>query len=212
LIGVISPWNFPFLLSLIDAIPALFAGCSIIIKPSEVTPRFTRSLMQAIANTPHLKDVLSIVLGDGALGAKLISHVDGICFTGSVDTGRKVAVSAAQQLIPAFLELGGKDAALVFEDVDLDRTAASLIWGSMANAGQVCLSIERVYIQQSIYQALADKLSSQASSLTLCQGEAWQSGQIGPIIAEPQAKIIQAQLDDARSKGRLMAVYGVSPL
>lgn len=201
LIGVISPWNFPFLLSLIDAIPALFAGCSVIIKPSEVTPRFTRSLIKAISSTPYLKGILTIVLGNGELGAKLIKHVDGICFTGSVETGRKVAIGAAAQLIPAFLELGGKDAALVFDDVDLDRTAASLTWGSMANAGQVCLSIERVYVHQKVYNELANKLSTNVSNLTLCSGETWREGQIGPIISEPQAHIIQAQFDDARSKG-----------
>lgn len=201
LLGVISPWNFPLLLSLIDAVPALAAGCSVIIKPSEVTPRFTQTLTKAVNATPYIKDVMSIVIGDGQTGAELVNNVDIVCFTGSVATGRKVATNAASNLIPAFLELGGKDAAVVFDDVDLERTASSLIWGSMANAGQVCLSVERVYIQDTIYNELAQLLADKARALTFCQGENWKQGHIGPVIAASQAAVIQGQLQDAADKG-----------
>ena len=118
LVGVISPWNFPLTLALIDAIPALAAGCAVLIKPSEVTPRFIRPLMRAIAEVPEIAAVAALIEGDGATGAAIIEHVDFVAFTGSVATGRKVGESAARAFIPASLELGGKDPMLVLASAD----------------------------------------------------------------------------------------------
>ncbi|MBM4221950.1 MAG: aldehyde dehydrogenase family protein, partial [Gammaproteobacteria bacterium] len=131
LIGVISPWNFPFLLSMLDTIPALLAGCAVIVKPSEVTPRFIAPLMASLADFPELAGVCAFITGDGSTGAALIRAVDGICFTGSVATGRKVAAACAEQFIPAFLELGGKDPAVVLASADPDRAAATVLRASV---------------------------------------------------------------------------------
>ena len=134
-LGVISPWNFPMSLSVMDAIPALLAGCAVVIKPSEVTPRFIEPLVATFADIPELKDVLTYVLGAGALGAALVDLVDGVCFTGSTATGRKVAAQAAARLIPCFVELGGKDAAIILEGSDLERAASALVTGATLGAG-----------------------------------------------------------------------------
>ena len=208
LVGVISPWNFPLLLSLIDAIPALLVGSAVAVKPSEVTPRFIEPLQASIDAVPELATVLAYLPGAGPTGAALISHVDTICFTGSVATGRKVAEAAAREFIPAFLELGGKDAALVLEGADIERASAALAWGSMVNAGQVCLSIERVYVHESLFDGLVAKLAERLKSLRFCYGDDPKQGEVGPIIDERQAQLIQSHLDDALSKGASLICGG----
>lgn len=199
-VGVISPWNFPFLLSLIDAIPALLAGCAVLIKPSEVTPRFVGPLRAALAEVPALAAVLGVVEGDGTTGAALIDVVDQVCFTGSVPTGRRVAEAAARRFIPAQLELGGKDPAIVTADTDLQRAAAAIAWGGLANAGQSCLSIERVYVERSAYEPFLAALSRQVAQLRLNLQEI-SVGQIGPVISAKQVDVIRRHLEDARAKG-----------
>lgn len=200
LVGVISPWNFPLLLSIIDAIPALLAGCSVIVKPSEVTPRFIEPLLETIREVPALASVFTYVAGAGDTGAQLLQEVDLVCFTGSVATGKKVYTAAAERFIPAFLELGGKDPALVFEGADLDQATSSLLWGSSVNAGHSCLSIERIYVQESIFELFVNSLVQKAKALRF----AWPSvddGQIGPIISERQVAIIDEHLRDALAQG-----------
>jgi len=136
LVGVISPWNFPLTLALIDAIPALAAGCAVIVKPSEVTPRFIRPLMAALADVPDVP--IAVIEGDGATGAGLIDQVDYIAFTGSVATGRKVAAAAAAAFIPASLELGGKDPMIVLASADPVWAARVALRASIVNTGQAC--------------------------------------------------------------------------
>ena len=199
LVGVISPWNFPFLLSLIDAIPALLAGCAVLIKPSEVTPRWVVPLRAALAEVPAVAAVLGVVEGDGSTGAALIEAVDQVCFTGSVPTGRRVAEAAARRFIPAQLELGGKDPAIVTADTDLVRAAAAIAWGGLANAGQSCLSIERVYVERSAYEDFLVALARQVSRLRL-NTDGIAVGEIGPIISAKQVEVIRRHLDDARAK------------
>lgn len=198
--GVISPWNFPLLLSLIDTIPALIAGSCVIVKPSEVTPRFVDALRPAIEAVPELNEVLAFVQGDGATGSALIDVVDLICFTGSVATGKQVAAQAAERFIPAFLELGGKDPAIVLESANLERAARALVWGSTANAGQACQSIERIYVQASVYQTFVGLLTECAGNVRLAYPEV-SDGPIGPIIAPKQRDIIARHLADAKQKG-----------
>jgi acyl-CoA reductase-like NAD-dependent aldehyde dehydrogenase len=202
LVGVISPWNFPLLLSTIDTIPALLAGCAVVVKPSEIAPRFVKPLMQAIASVRSLQAVLTYIAGAGETGANLIEQVDLLCFTGSVATGRKVAIAAAQQFIPAFLELGGKDPAIVLESADLELATSAILWGSVVNTGQSCLSVERIYVADSIFEPFVAQLVSKAKVLKLAYPTV-QDGQIGPIIAERQATIIADHLQDAFLKGAI---------
>lgn len=207
LVGVISPWNFPLLLSTIDAIPALLAGCAVIIKPSEIAPRFVAPLITAINAVPELRDILGFVEGAGETGTNLIDNVDLICFTGSVATGRKVAEAAAKRFIPAFLELGGKDPAIVLESANLELATSAILWGSVVNTGQSCLSIERIYVAESIFEEFYHLLIAKASRLQLAYPTV-ESGELGPIIAERQAAIISEHLQDAVEKGAVIHCGG----
>lgn len=207
LIGIISPWNFPLLLSTIDTIPALLAGCAVIVKPSEITPRFAAPLMNTLNTVPQLRDVLNFVEGAGQTGAALIEDVDLICFTGSVETGRIVAETAARNFIPACLELGGKDPAIVLESADLDLATSAILWGSVVNAGQSCLSIERIYVAESIFERFYHQLVAKAHNLQLAYPTV-ESGEIGPIISEKQAVIINEHLHDAIDKGAIIHCGG----
>lgn len=203
LVGVISPWNFPLTLALIDAIPALMAGCAVIVKPSEVTPRFIAPLMAAISDVPEIP--LAVIEGDGGTGAALVSLVDYTAFTGSVVTGRKVAASAANAFIPASLELGGKDPMLVLASADPVSAAQIALRASVVNNGQACQSIERVYVDRQIARDFLAALAQKAAAVRVNYPDI-NSGDIGPFIFEKQAAIVQAQIDDAIGKGaRLLA-------
>jgi len=207
LVGVISPWNVPNLLAHIDAIPALLAGSSVIIKPSEFTPRFIEPLQKSVESVPELSGIFDYVQGAGETGATLVDEVDLICFTGSVSTGKKVGEQAAKNFIPAFLELGGKDAAIVLESADLDKAASAILWGSVVNAGQSCLSIERVYVVESVYESFISFLTEKTKKLKLAYPE-MDSGEIGPIISPNQATLIEGHLNDAKSKGAMIHCGG----
>ena len=200
LVGCIAPWNFPLLLSLIDAVPALLAGAAVMVKPSELTPRFVEPLRDIVSGVDGLGEVLQIVPGDGAAGADVIELADLVCFTGSVATGRKVAMAAARRFIPAHLELGGKDPAIVAADADLERAAAALCWGGLTNAGQSCLSIERVYVHADIAADFTAALAAEVDALRLNYPDI-DEGEIGPIISAAQIEIIRAHLADAADKG-----------
>jgi acyl-CoA reductase-like NAD-dependent aldehyde dehydrogenase len=207
LVGVISPWNFPLLLSTIDTIPALLAGCAVIVKPSEIASRFVKPLTVAIETVPRLKNLLTFIEGGGETGASLIEYVDLVCFTGSVATGRKVAEAAAKRFIPAFLELGGKDPAIVLSSANLELATSAILWGSVVNTGQSCLSIERIYVAESIFEEFVDRLVTKAEGLKLAY-PTLESGEIGPIIAERQAAIISEHLQDAIEKGAIIRCGG----
>ena len=200
LVGCISPWNFPVTLSLIDAVPALVAGCAVLVKPSEVTPRCIAPLRRALERVPELAAVFAFVTGGADTGRALVGVVDVICFTGSVPTGRRVAEAAAARFIPAFLELGGKDPAVVLASADLEMATDVALRGSIANNGHACMSLERIYVQRPLYARFVSRLVEKARAVPL----AWpdpRKGYLGPLIFEPQARTLQAQLDDARAKG-----------
>ncbi|WP_232823064.1 aldehyde dehydrogenase family protein [Oceanibium sediminis] len=199
-LGVISPWNFPLSLSLMDAIPALLAGCAVIIKPSEVTPRFVEPLAATIAEVPELAQVLHYVRGAGELGAALVDQADMICFTGSTATGRKVASRAAARFIPCFTELGGKDPAVILEGADIERATSAIVTGATLATGQQCYSIERIYVHRSLHDAFVARLTEKASALKLALPGP-RDGQIGPLTFAPQAEILARHLADARQKG-----------
>ncbi len=199
LVGVISPWNFPLMLTLIDAVPALAAGCTILAKPSEVTSRFVPLLRDALQDA-GLGEVFALVTGAGATGQAVIEASDQICFTGSVATGRKVGEACARRFIPASLELGGKDPALVLSDANIDHAARALAWGSFVNGGQSCMSIERVYVEAPVADAFIAALVKEAAALELAWPDPRQ-GQIGPVIAASQVELVRHQLADAQAKG-----------
>jgi acyl-CoA reductase-like NAD-dependent aldehyde dehydrogenase len=207
LVGVISPWNFPLLLSTLDIIPALLAGCAVIVKPSEITPRFVAPLITTLNTIPHLRDALNFVEGAGQTGSALIEEVDLICFTGSVETGRIVGEIAARNFIPAFLDLGGKDPAIVLESADLDLATSGILWGAVFNNGQSYLSIERIYVAESIFEQFYHLLITKAHRLQLAYPTV-ESGDIGPIISENQAAIINEHIQDAVAKGAIIHCGG----
>ncbi|MEO7387018.1 MAG: aldehyde dehydrogenase family protein [Gammaproteobacteria bacterium] len=208
LVGVISPWNFPFLLSMLDTIPALLAGCAVIVKPSEVTPRFVAPLMASLREFPELANVLAVVTGDGQTGAALIEQADAVCFTGSVATGRKVAEACARRFIPAFLELGGKDPVIVLGSADPDQAAAVVLRASVQATGQACQSLERVYAHQRVLAAFLERLVVRAEAVDLNYPDSGR-GQVGPLIFARQADIIAGQLADALAKGARLLTGGV---
>lgn len=207
LVGVVSPWNFPLLLGMIDAIPALVAGCAVVVKPSEVTPRFIAPLNAAIAAVPGLADLLIVLSGDGQTGQDLIDRVDCVCFTGSVATGRKVAVQAASRLIPAFLELGGKDPLIVLESADLDAASDAALRGSVLATGQACQSIERIYVARPVFDDFLERLVEKAAKARLNWPDIT-AGEVGPIIFERQAQILADQIDDAAARGATVHTGG----
>lgn len=206
LVGVISPWNFPLTLSMIDTLPALLAGCAVIVKPSEVTPRFVEPLGKAI-EAAGLGDVLEFITGDGGTGAALIHYVDAIAFTGSVPTGRKVAAAAAERLIPAFLELGGKDPLIVTASADLEQATNAALRGSVLSTGQACQSIERIYVARDIHDEFLELLVTKARAVALNWPDITK-GQIGPIIFERQAHVLADHIEDAVAKGARLECGG----
>jgi len=200
LVGVISPWNFPLTLSLIDTIPALLAGCAVLIKPSEVTPRFVEPLARSIETVPDLAAVLALMPGDGRTGAALVGLVDLVCFTGSVRTGRLVARSAAEHFIPAFLELGGKDPVIVTQTADVELATDVVLRASVLATGQACQSLERVYVDEAIYDRFVARLVEKARAVPINYPDL-HSGVVGPLIFDRQADIIAGHLDEAVRRG-----------
>lgn len=207
LVGNISPWNFPLLLSMVDTLPALICGSAVVLKPSEVTPRFAEPFADAIAAVPELEKVFRIILGPGETGAELINHVDIVAFTGSVRTGRKVAENAARNFIPVFLELGGKDPAVVLESANVDVATSSILRTSVGATGQACQSLERIYVAEPIYDEFVDKIVDKAQKVTLNTHQLEQ-GHIGPLIFEKQADTIEEHLEDAKAKGAKVLTGG----
>ena len=207
LVGIISPWNFPLSLSLTEAIPALISGCAVVVKPSEITPRFVVPLTETIARVPVLAQVLKYVLGAGDLGEALIDCADMISFTGSTATGRKVAARAGGRFIPCFTELGGKDPAIVLEGADIDRATSAIATGANLATGQQCYSIERIYVHRSLHDEFVAQLVKKVQKIRLAFPTV-QDGVIGPLTFAPQADIIKRHLDDARTKGARVLTGG----
>lgn len=208
LVGVITPWNYPLAMPLLDIAPALMAGCAVMSKPSELTPLAWRA---AVAGWKQIggPDVLDIVFGDGETGSAVTDVVDYVMFTGSVSTGRRVAVAAAQRLIPCSLELGGKDAMVVCADADIDRAADCAAWAGLFNAGQTCVSVERIYVEAAVHDEFVQKLVAKASALR--QGMDTRhdySCDIGAMASEQQLAIVSRHVEDAVTKGAKLLTGG----
>ena len=208
LIGVIGPWNYPLTNSFGDCIPALMAGNSVIMKPSEITPLTSLLLAEGLGECGLPENVLQIATGRGETGAALVEHVDMIMFTGSTKTGTKVAEAAARRLIPASLELGGKDPMLVLADADLERAANFATYYSMQNAGQTCISIERAYVEEPVYDEFVAKVSEKVRALRVGKPEGFGTVEVGAITFPPQMETIKDHVADAVQKGARVVVGG----
>lgn len=210
-IGIISPWNYPFSIPSVQTLTALATGNAVVLKPSEFTPFSSLELQKLLYAAGLDRDLLQVVMGDGSAGAALLNaDIQKIIFTGSVSTGRRVAQAAAERLLPVVLELGGKDPMIVLEDADIAVASSAAVWGAFMNAGQTCLSVERCYVHQSIYEPFLKACVEKTSQLH--QGDGVDDGSdVGPMIHQRQLKIVQSHVDDAIARGaRLLA--GGKPL
>jgi acyl-CoA reductase-like NAD-dependent aldehyde dehydrogenase len=208
LVGVIGPWNYPIVNSFGDCIPALMAGNAVILKPSEVTPLSSYLMAEMLAECGLGADVFQVATGDGATGAALIGEVDCVMFTGSTRTGTAVMKAAAERLIPCYLELGGKDPMIVCADADLERAANAAAFYSMSNAGQVCISIERCYVEAPVYDTFVDRVTEIVRGLRQGPPVGEGSVDVGAMIFAPQLEIVDDHVRDAVAKGARVLTGG----
>jgi acyl-CoA reductase-like NAD-dependent aldehyde dehydrogenase len=198
--GFITPWNYPLLNGFQDLVPALIAGNTVLIKPSEVTPHTAIETVRLMHEAGIPNDVVQVVTGDGRTGAALVEVVDYISLTGSTATGRKIAMRAAQRLIPCSLELGGKDPMIILKDANLELAASGTLVGALENCGQVCVGTERVYVEDMIYDRYIERLRHYAQQLRIGA----QSGldvHVGSLTNERELLRAEAFIQDAVSKG-----------
>jgi len=200
-VGIISPWNFPLILALGDAIPALQAGAAVVVKPSEFTPLGLAEVAKAWKEEIGGPDVFDCVQGMGDTGGDLVDAVDFVQFTGSDRTGRKVMARAAETLTPVSLELGGKDAMIVLDDADLDRAANAAAWGGMMNSGQICMSVERIYVEEAAYDTFVSKLTGAVSKLRQGADDKSFGKEVGAMTSPNQAAIVEDHVQDALAAG-----------
>jgi acyl-CoA reductase-like NAD-dependent aldehyde dehydrogenase len=206
-VGVISPWNAPLNLALGDAAPALLAGNAVVIKPSEVAPLAVRRAVEAM-NRVLPPGLLQVVVGAGETGTALVDQVDMICVTGSPETGRRVMERASRRLTPVLLELGGKDPMIVLSDADLDRAAAAAAWGGCMMTGQVCMSVERVYVEQAVAEAFTSKVVARVRALRVGANGPDAEIDLGPFTSPRQVETVEAHLADACSRGARVLTGG----
>jgi len=207
-VGVIGPWNYPITNSFGDCIPALAAGNSVVLKPSEVTPLSSLLMEEMLRECGVPESVFQVATGDGSTGAELVGHVDCMMFTGSEATGRKVLRAAADAMIPCYLELGGKDPMIVCADADLDRAANAAAFYSMNNAGQVCISVERCYVEAPVYDQFVQKVVGNVSRLRQGGPSGAGSVDVGALTFPPQLQIVDEHVRDAVEKGARVLVGG----
>jgi acyl-CoA reductase-like NAD-dependent aldehyde dehydrogenase len=200
-VGVISPWNFPLILSIGDAIPALQAGAAVVIKPSEFTPLGLQEIVTAWKEEIGGPDIFDCVNGMAETATELIDQVDFIQFTGSDRTGKKVMARAAETLTPVTLELGGKDPMIVLSDADIDRAANAAAWGGMMNSGQICMSTERIYVEEPVYDEFIAKLTAEVSGLRQGQDGPKYEKDVGAMTSPNQTAIVESQVNEALEEG-----------
>ncbi|MCA9630007.1 MAG: aldehyde dehydrogenase family protein [Myxococcales bacterium] len=205
-VGVITPWNGPFVLSTDPTVQALLAGNAVLLKPSEVTPRAGEWAARILWEAGVPRDVLQVLHGDGETGAALVqAGVDKIAFTGSVRTGKKIAAACAEQLLPFTLELGGKDPMIVCADANLERAANGAVFLSMFNTGQVCLGVERVYVVERVADEFLKLVEEKVRAVRVGPGD---DKEIGSVFWDRQLEIIERHVDDAVSQGARLLVGG----
>ncbi len=201
ILAVISPWNYPLLLSMQHIVPALLCGNGIIFKPSEFTSLIGQKIAEVFKEASLPPDLLTVVTGLSDVGSALVnSEIDKIFFTGSTSVGKKIYSAASQNLTPVNMELGGSDAMVVFKDANLERAANAAVWGAFANAGQACVSIERIFVETSIKEQFVKKVIAKAKSLSFCKIGS-NNGEVSCLINETQFSKIKSMVHDARNKG-----------
>lgn len=199
-VAVISPWNFPFQLAVVPALSALIAGNTVVIKPSEVTPLTGELVREVFERIGLPRGVVEVVQGDGSTGAALCeSDVDKIFFTGSVATGRKVMAAAAKRPIPVELELGGKDAMIVCADANLERAARGAAWGGLVNCGQMCTSVERIFVEAPVHDRFVELLVEEVRKVKV--GGPDERADMGPLTFPKQIETVERHIADAVAKG-----------
>ena len=200
--GIISPWNYPLILTVSPLVEALLAGNTVVLKPSEQTPLTTQLLKKVWDDATKEPELFQVIYGAGEIGSALVASpiTDVICFTGSTTVGREIAQTCAPLFKPVILELGGKDPMIVLEDASLKRTVKAAIWGGMSNAGQTCISVERIYAHENIYPHLVENLSESLKRVECGEGAA----EIGSISVEVSLKKIKNQIKEAESMGEVI--------
>jgi len=198
---VIGPWNYPIANCFGDAIPALMAGCTAVLKPSEVTPLSSLLVEEGLREVGLPDDVLLVATGTGETGAALVDECDVVMFTGSTRTGKKVASRAVESLTPFSLEMGGKDPMIVLKDADVQRAANEAVYWGMANGGQICQSVERVYVEEPVYDQFVNEVVKQVKELKQGRSDGPGSAEVGAITFAPQQEIIERHIRDAVDKG-----------
>lgn len=200
-VGVITPWNYPFMLSCARLLPALATGNGVVFKPSELTPETGAMARTLLVEAGVPKDVIGLIQGDGTVGAALAaSPVDKVFFTGSVGAGRSVARACADRLVPCSLELGGSDPAIVLADADIATAASGLVWGRFANAGQTCLAPKRIFVESAAYDDFVGAVAQVTATLRVGSA-AGDSMDVGPMIAPRFRAAIENQMADAIARG-----------
>lgn len=209
-IAVISPWNYPFVLPTSEVVLALLAGNAVVLKPSEFTPLIGQAIGELFQQAGLPEGVLQIVQGEGRTGGALVAAApDKIAFIGGGPTARRILSAAAQNLTPVTLELGGKDAAVVLADADLDRAAHAVVWGGFCNAGQVCASVERVYVDHSVAEPFTRKVVELTQQLRVGQATGPDAPvEMGPMISERQLQIVERHVNAALAEGARAATGG----
>ena len=207
-IGIISPWNYPFSIPATESVSALVTGNAVLLKPSELTSLTSLLLASLLHEAGVPQDVFQVIIGDGATGSALLNgEIDKVIFTGSVATGKRIAQAAAGRLLPVVLELGGKDPMLVLEDADVDVASSGAVWGAFVNAGQACLSVERCYVHRRLYDTFLEACVQKAKQLRVGNGIDPQTD-VGPLIHERQLRSVEAQVEDARMRGARVLIGG----
>lgn len=207
-IGIIAPWNYPFMLPLSPSITALLAGNAVVLKPSEFTPASALEIEKLLRAAGLPEGVFQVVVGEGSTGAALMaSEINGVAFTGSSATGRKIAAAAAEKLIPVIMELGGSDPMVVLRDANLDLAASGALWCRFMNCGQSCVAVKRIFVEQEIYQPFVNALVEKAKRLRLGPGHQ-PDIDVGPLIRERQVAALESQLNDAIVKGATVLCGG----
>nr|MBA2504873.1 aldehyde dehydrogenase family protein [Thermoleophilaceae bacterium] len=207
-VGVIGPWNFPLNLCSGDAVPALMAGNTVVMKPSEVTPLSTLFMAEGMRAVGMPEDVALVATGRGETGAALVDAADMMMFTGSVKTGKRIMAQAAETLTPVSLELGGKDPMIVLDDADVERAANAAVYYGFLNSGQICQSVERVYVAEPIYDDFVGRVIEKTQKLR--QGPPGEAGsvEIGAMTFENQIDIVERHVKDAVDKGAQVRTGG----
>jgi succinate-semialdehyde dehydrogenase/glutarate-semialdehyde dehydrogenase len=207
-IGIISPWNYPFSIPATETLAALAAGNAVVLKPSEFTSLVALELESLFHEAGVPKDIFQVVLGGGPTGAALVySPIDKLVFTGSIATGKRIAAAAAEKLLPVVLELGGKDSMLVLDDANIDVASSAAVWGAFMNAGQACLSVERCYVHRSLYEAFVEACAQKTKKLRVANGLNPETD-VGPLIHQRQLQIVESHVQDAIARGARVLAGG----